>query len=168
MSCSIVIIYAVSNWFSHLGPSNQPLTFILPTKKIFKSQVGQLGNGKFKFTPLHVHTCSQQMVRDPLVWLYKDLSKRSIGLFGVCTVRLVGRAHSGQRVPRVGTPFGTHRPTSKLATLQDISRWPWRRGRTLGIKEMNQPPATWQPRLYLECYIIMHCKLGLSPLVDGS
>lgn len=41
-------------------------------------------------------------------------------------------------------------------------------GEHWGMKEMNQPPATWQPPLYLECYMIMHCKLGLSPLVGGS
>lgn len=88
---------------THLGPRSCLL------KRSSKVRAWQT---KSKFTPyIFIHFPSKW---SEIHWscCTKDLSKRSNGLFGVCTVRLVGRAHSGQR----------HRPASKLATLQDISR----------------------------------------------
>lgn len=164
MSCSIVIIYAVSNWFSHLGPRNQPLPVILPTKKIFKSQAS-LANENSNLPPYIFHRCSQQMVRDPLVLLYKrSFQKIQWPLWRLhCAVGWTGSQRTAASTRIKTCNFAGHLPMTwaewwAKSNRQNTGEW----RKWINHQQHGNPP------LYLECYMITHCKLGLSPLVGHN
>ena len=148
-------------YFSHLGPRNQPLTVILPTKKIFKSQVGQLGKGKFKFTSyIFIHLPSKWSEITGLA-VQRSFQKnhwplrRQLSLCGWLDGLTADSGYRGWETFRYpSTRIKTCNFAGHLQmTLAEGQKY---RAKHWGIKKMNQPTVTWQPHLYLECYMIMH------------